>query len=789
MVSEAAQKRCSQEEEEADMSEVLIFGGTTEGRELAEFCEEQHIPAVVSVATGYGREVLAGLREVRVLEGRLSESEIEQILCSGRYTLVLDATHPYAAAVTEAIQRACAASAVPLLRVLRDSAGSTDNRNFKEHLSYTGGSEGTDGTEGMDMSENAENLVIQVPTAEAAADFLTGREGNILLTTGSKELGAFEKLSRERLFVRVLPGEEALKLCRTAGIIPAHIAALQGPFSEEMNMALLRHYHCRWLVTKESGERGGFSEKLAACRGVGARAIVIGRPKKEKGISEAEAKRFLRERFGVQIDFSVSVCGIGPGGTALMTEEVKNAVEHAELLIGAVRMVETGQRHRKAAGLSAAEVLVSWNAEEIAARIQKEYSANSRKGIAVLVSGDSGFYSGSAGVLRALEQCAVPAVSVRCCPGISSLSYLAARVGLPWEGTSCLSLHGRRQNWLSELRRCGSVFLTLEKAEQMAEIAALLCGQGLGSCSLILGKNLSLANEKIIRRKAEEWCAAEITELTEDTRSVEEAQQAEDTRSVEEAQQAEGVRSAEGTQQAEDSRPAEEPGETEKGNVGKNAEGKRHLSSLCAAMLRLPDGEIKPLHPGIPDSCFLRERVPLTKAAVRAEIMAMLHPGRSSVCWDIGSGSGGVTAELSMAAPTGTVFAVECDEAAYALTKKNIRHLGLWNVVQLRGEAPELLDGLPAPDCVFIGGSSGKLREILAQIYQKNAAAVTAVTAITLETAAELFQLLKEYESAGCETRCVQLSAAEAQKRGRYSLLTAQNPVYLAVIRGGGKQV
>lgn len=749
------------------MSEVLIFGGTTEGRELAEFCEEQHIPAAVSVATEYGRELLSELREVRILEGRLSEREMEEMLCSGRYSLVLDATHPYAAAVTEAIQRACSVSGVPLLRVLRGSAEGAENRNNKENLSPVRSAKSTDSTDSgteMDGSENTEELVLRVSSAAAAADFLVGQEGNILLTTGSRELGAFGRLPRERLFVRVLPGEEALALCRAAGIPPAHIVALQGPFSEEMNVALLHHCRCSWLVTKESGVRGGFSEKLTACRTTGVRALVIGRPKEERGIGEAEAKRFLRTHFGVRTAFSVSVCGIGPGGMALMTEEVKHAVERAALLIGAARMVEVGQRHREEAGLIAAAELISWNAEEIAARIEREYSENSGGRIAVLVSGDSGFYSGAAGVLRALGECAVPMSAVRCCPGISSLSYLAARSGLPWESAACLSLHGRRQNWLAELRRCGTVFLTLEKAEQMTEIAALLCAQGLGSCTLILGERLSLPDEKIIRRKAEEWCEAEIT------------------------QSAEGARPVEGTQPAEDTGPAEETGSAETGAAGENAEGKWRVSPLCAAMLRLPAGEAKPLHPGIPDSRFLRRRVPFTKAALRAEIMALLHPGRDSVCWDIGSGSGGVTAELSMAAPAGTVFAVERDEAAYALTEKNIRHLGLWNVVQLRGEAPELSAGLPAPDYVFIGGSSGRLREILTQVYQKNAAAVTAVTAITLETAAELFQLLKEYEDAGCETSCVQFSVAEAQRRGRYSLLTARNPVYLAVIRGGGKR-
>ena len=140
-----------------------------------------------------------------------------------------------------------------------------------------------------------------------------------------------------------------------------------------------------------------------------------------------------------------------------------------------------------------------------------------------------------------------------------------------------------------------------------------------------------------------------------------------------------------------------------------------------------------------------------------------------------------------MAAPLGEIYAVECREDAFLLTGRNIQKLGLWNVHQCRGEAPEILSELPAPDYAFVGGSGGRLREILELIYEKNPSAVTAVTAVSLETAAELFHLLSFFEAQGFQTECRQLAAASAEKRGQYSMLLAQNPVYIAVIRGKRK--
>ena len=690
------------------MKKLLIFGGTTEGRLLADFCDRYGLPAELSVATAYGSEVLPGYRSVRVLEGRKNAEEMKALLETGSFGLVLDATHPHAAEVSREIRRACAETGTELVRVLR----AEDAPEPRTELAGRG-------------------LLFSAADAAEASAIAASLPGGIFLTTGSKELPAFSALPKERLFVRVLPGTEALEACREAGIPSARIIAMQGPFTAGLNEAMLRQTGCRILVTKDSGSRGGFPEKLEACRRTGAAAVVIGRPEKEEGLTLSGTFALLRERYRLPEPERIVICGIGPGSARGMSEEVREEILRAELLAGAERMVEAARAVRREAGFPPAEQVVTWKAAEIA----ELPALHPGKRIAVLMSGDSGFFSGTAGVRAELGKRGFR--DVRVLPGISSLSYLAAACGLPWERIVPLSLHGRTADYSAVLRRCGAVFLTLSDGKQLAEIAAALTAQGLGQTRICAGRALSLPEERIWSFRAEESAASEKT-------------------------------AGAGASAAAEKDPA--------------AEEDRKLP-VCA-ILTAPE-DARPLSPGIPDSAFFREdKVPLTKEELRAVIISKLHPRFDSVCWDIGSGTGGVTAELAMAAPAGTVLAVECDAAAFRVTRENIRRFGLLNVTQVSGSAPDCLADLPAPDCAFIGGAHGQAEAILERIFAENPAASAAVTAVTLETAAELFRLLKRYEAVGYETECVQIAVSRARKAGTVSLLTAQNPVFLCVIRG-----
>ena len=128
----------------------------------------------------------------------------------------------------------------------------------------------------------------------AAADLLEGLPGKVLLTTGSKELDAFARPGlRERCCPRVLPMADSLERCLALGFPPKNIICMQGPFTKEMNLATLRQFHVRTLVTKDTGGYGGFRAKADAAREAGCDLVVVERPQTEEGLTLEEVQRRL----------------------------------------------------------------------------------------------------------------------------------------------------------------------------------------------------------------------------------------------------------------------------------------------------------------------------------------------------------------------------------------------------------------------------------------------------------------------------------------------------------------
>ena len=274
---------------------ILIFAGTTEGRQLTEYAVKERIPCIVSAATEYGEELLEHdlqlqkeknkKSEFRVIHGRMDQQEMEMFFEKEQVGFVIDATHPFAVAVTENIQRACKNVGIEYLRCLRDFLTEATAGRSEKHT-----------CERINVITESDSSVVCVNSVDEAVDYLGQTQGNILITTGSKELDKYTRLTnyKERCYARVLSVLPSVMQSIELGFSGKHLIAMQGSFSMEMNLALLHQTEAKYFVTKESGKNGGFTEKLEAARQSGAVLLVIGRPA-EEGVSVEEAEQEMRK--------------------------------------------------------------------------------------------------------------------------------------------------------------------------------------------------------------------------------------------------------------------------------------------------------------------------------------------------------------------------------------------------------------------------------------------------------------------------------------------------------------
>lgn len=444
------------------MSEIIVFAGTTEGCDISNFLAEHQIHVLACVATDYGSKSLKENEYLKIHAGRLTEPEMEALLNEKKPEMVLDATHPYAAEVTENIRTACQNTGLEYRRVLREAGAYQDQ-------------------------------AVYVPDTQAAIEFLEGTEGNILLTTGSKELGKYTALSDagERIYARVLSLPSVMETCKGYGFEGKHLIGMQGPFSMELNAAMLRQFDCKYLVTKDTGKAGGFQEKIDAALSCGTVPVIIGRPLKEEGLSVAECRHMLAEYFGFTVKPHITLLGIGMGSQETLTVQGKKAAKSADLIIGAKRMADAVREPGQA-------VVYEYRSDVIAEYIRNhpEYEK-----IVIALSGDVGFYSGARKLLTALGS-EESNVEVIC--GISSVVYFMSKIGLSWDDAKITSAHGKHCNLISMIRHNQKVFSILGTGTAVAELAGKLVKYHMGEVLLYVGENLSYPDEKIFVKKAEE---------------------------------------------------------------------------------------------------------------------------------------------------------------------------------------------------------------------------------------------------------------------------------------------
>lgn len=242
---------------------VCILGGTTEGRLLAEFLNDFGIKADLYVATDYGEQFVKELSNINIHQKRLDKEHMIELFQLKNFDCVIDATHPFAKIVSQNAKEAAECCNFKYYRIVRETGKNEDCIYFN----------------------SVEDIVL----------YLNNTEGSILLTTGSKDLDKFTDINNyeQRIYVRILPMESSLKRALEFGFSNKNIICMQGPFSEELNIAMINSIGAKFLVTKESAASGGFEEKVNACIKTNIKCLVLKKPE-EEGITLDNFKQMIR---------------------------------------------------------------------------------------------------------------------------------------------------------------------------------------------------------------------------------------------------------------------------------------------------------------------------------------------------------------------------------------------------------------------------------------------------------------------------------------------------------------
>ncbi len=413
---------------------IVVFSGTTEGRDFSRAAAALGIAVTVSVATDLGAEEQGQAPGITVHSGRLLPGAMAELLQGA--ALCVDATHPYAVEATKNIRAAANAAGVEYHRLLR--AAST----------LPAGS-------------------VVLGSAAQAAQYLAATQGNILLTTGAKELAAFAGLDAARLYPRVLPTVAGITACEGAGIPHRNIIAMQGPFTLELNLALMQQFHIRYLVTKDGGPKRGH----AGC------AAPPG------GMRRDRRRNFATMQGAVM---KITLVGMGSGLPGSLTAQGLQALQTAGLILGAKRLLQNlpdgCTPNRKPIYLP----------DEVLACLQAEPCQTA----ALVYSGDTGFYSGAAALVPKLR---AQGAEVTVLPGISSVQLLAAALGRPWQNWHLVSAHGCACAPAAECRSDRpTFFLTGGRNTSPAALCEILAAAGFGAVQATVGENLGTPQQKVI---------------------------------------------------------------------------------------------------------------------------------------------------------------------------------------------------------------------------------------------------------------------------------------------------
>ena len=239
---------------------IWIIAGTSEARELISRIGDRD-SFIATIATEEGLEFISS---DNVEVGRMNYREMNEFVIVNNISTIIDMTHPYARVVSENARNLADEIKIKYIRYIRKKTDKTGKIGKTVYLK----------------------------DYEEAYRYISELSGTVFFTTGSKNIGDFEKLRGDNRFVyRVLPALESIKICRSYNISLKDIVAVLGPFSKEYNKAMFYEYKASHVIMKDSGEKGGTLEKIKACEELSIIPVIIGREDEEgiKSLDEIEA--------------------------------------------------------------------------------------------------------------------------------------------------------------------------------------------------------------------------------------------------------------------------------------------------------------------------------------------------------------------------------------------------------------------------------------------------------------------------------------------------------------------
>lgn len=406
----------------------------------------------------------------------------------------------------------------------------------------------------------------------------------------------------------------------------------------------------------------------------------------------------------------VYLIGIGMGDSDYLISYAEQKIAQADIYIGAKRMLEPFEIYQ-------GRRLLSYKPKEMKEYLLQEQEWQSA---VVLLSGDSGFFSGAKGIL---EEFVDTPYEIQCIPGISSISYFSAKLGMNWEDMYIASAHGRKENLIGRIAQNERTFALLGGGRQLKELCEKLHYYGMNEVRLFVGENLSYAVGTI----------------------------------------EEGERIIQGS-----------PAEMQKQSFGNLI---CMIAENPAPQKRM--GEFK-------DEEFIRGKVPMTKCEVRTVSIAKLDLQENSVLYDIGAGTGSVSIEIAAKYPGIKVYAIEKNEEAVSLIQENKQKFCTDNVEIISGEALEILHNsqLDMPTHLFVGGSGGNFKEMAQWLFTQNPRLHMVANAVSLNSIAEIYETVEDLQ---LQAEVVSMNVSKSKKMGGYHMMMANNPVYIFTIKAADR--